>query len=95
MYEQTRDYDGSGNGCLNFQQFWRCARSDYSAGRLNSKEWNQRFLCADGDADDCLDKTEFENMLAVGFGEPGEATIDAIAFSTLDTLTANGYTELE
>ena len=35
-------------------------------------------------------------MLSVGFGEPGEATIDAIAFAESEsTLIANGYTLLD
>ena len=54
-----------------------------------------KFLCADVDDSDCIDSGEFVDMLSVGFNEPGESTIDAIAFSDLSELTDNGYDALD
>lgn len=34
--------------------------------------------------DDCIDLSEFKDMLKVGFGEAGEATLDALAFTKVE-----------
>ena len=63
---------------------------------MNSKQWRFRYLCHDENLDDCIDQSEFVNMLSVGFGEPGEAIIDAIAFAEDESvLTANSYDLLD
>ena len=41
-------------------------------------------MCADTNGDDCIDLSEFKDMLKVGFGEVGEATLDALAFTKLE-----------
>lgn len=69
----------------------KCAQADEdSAARLTSKQWRARYLCHVGE-DDCIDSGEFVNLLSVGFGEAGEATIDAIAFDDPANLESNGY----
>ena len=41
-------------------------------------------MCADTNGDDCINLSEFKDMLKVGFGEVGEATLDALAFTKLE-----------
>lgn len=38
--------------------------------------------------DDCIDLSEFKDMLKVGFGEVGEATLDALAFKNVEGFPA-------
>ena len=56
---------------------------------MAAKQWKYKFLCADTDGDDCIDLSEFKDMLKVGFGEASEATLDALAFTKVEGFPAS------
>ena len=62
--------------CVSWGTFRNCIQSDESAARLTNKQWRAKFLCADANQNDCLDRTEFESLI----GQEGR--IESLAFDT-------------
>ena len=49
--------------CVSWSSFRTCIQSDESAARLTNKQWRAKFLCADENQNDCLDRDEFEGLI--------------------------------